>query len=423
MLGATTGGFGGSKSSATRMGEIRHQVVQKASTFSKELDTVLGGGVVPGMSIILGGDAGIGKSTLSLQIAGQMSQNGKTVLYVSGEENQSQIKSRADRLFVDASQVIVLIETCLEDILKNCDTLKPDIVIIDSLQTTYSRLSKGVPGQIVQLKKVAQSFTQYAKTSNIPFVMIGHVTKAGGLAGPKTLEHIVDTVLYFEGKMGMSMRTLRSIKNRFGSVHEMGIFEMHEDGLHEVEDPSKMFLSAMNRSATGVCATPVIEGNKCILVEFQALISSPISSRGKSSVIGLDKKRVVQSLNVLEKISGAEITSLDISLNVAGDLSVQDSATDLAIIASVTSKYLDINISDVVFFGEVGLNGELRPVAQCPQRIKEAVRMGFKSIVLPESNRASEKLLSNDVKDCEGLNLIYFSNISEVIEFIIKKNL
>jgi len=422
MLGGIAGGFGGSKSSATRMGEIKHQTVQKTSTFSKELDTVLGGGIVPGMAVILGGDAGIGKSTLSLQIAGQMSQNGKTVLYVSGEENQSQIKSRADRLFVDASQVIVLIETCLEDIIKNCEVLKPDIVIIDSLQTTYSRLSKGSPGQLTQLKKVTQSLTQYAKNSNIPCFLIGHVTKAGGLAGPKTLEHIVDTVLYFEGKQGMSMRTLRSIKNRFGSVNDMGIFEMHEDGLHEVDDPSELFLSGMDRSATGICASPVVDGGKCILLEFQSLISSPTSSRGRSSVIGLDKKRAIQNLNILEKVSGAEVTALDLSLNVAGDFSVQDSAADLAIIASVTSKYLDINISDAIFFGEVGLNGELRPVAQCPQRIKECVRMGFKTIVLPESNRASEKLLSNEVKETKDLNLIYFSNISEVIEFIIKKN-
>lgn len=417
MLPNFKSGFGGSKSAAVRMGDIKAQEVERITSHCKELDRALGGGFIPGQTIILGGDPGIGKSTLSMQTAATLSQNGKVVLYVAGEENLSQLKARADRLKADASAIIVLVETIVEVILRNAKQFNPDIIFIDSIQTTYSNLSRGVPGQTNQLKVVTQALTHFAKERNIPIILIGHVTKAGGLAGPKVLEHMVDTVLYFEGEEGMPLRTLRAVKNRFGNIQDVGIFEMHGDGLHEVPDPSKLFLQGRDMDATGSMVCPVVDGNRCMLVEIQALVTGGMTG-SRSTVIGLDRKRVKQLFTTFGNVAGVDVGGIDLSLSVAGDVTVKDTASDLAIMLSIISKYLDMNVCDVVAFGEIGLSGEIRPVSQAPQRIKESLRVGFKKIVLPAGNKEAEKLVAKELEARPDVELLYFDNISQIIRMM-----
>jgi DNA repair protein RadA/Sms len=355
-----------------------------------ELDRVLGGGFVAGGVVMLGGDPGIGKSTLSLQIAGHFAGAGQKVLYISGEESLGQIRMRASRLGVDAGELWVVLETSLERAEALLDKERPDLVVFDSIQTLASERLTSSPGSVAQLREVTGSVTQWAKGLGIPTILIGHVTKDGAIAGPKILEHMVDTVLYFEAQSGSNYRILRAVKNRFGSTNEIGVFEMRSDGLAEVANPSAVFLDGRAVDASGSVVVPVLEGTRPLLVEIQALVSPTAYGPPRVNAVGVDSNRVMMVLNVLEKRSMLSVAGMDVFVNVAGGVRVGEPAADLGIAAAITSSFLDRAVpSDLVVFGELGLTGELRAVAQALPRLQEAHKLGFRRAVLPQAN-ASE---------------------------------
>ena len=354
---------------------------ERIITGNGEFDRVTGGGLVPGGLILLGGEPGIGKSTLVLQIALQMSR--LKVLYISGEESLQQLKMRANRLRDKQSGCLFLCETSLENILLHIEAQNPDLVIIDSIQTVATELADSSPGSVTQIRESTVGIMKVAKLKQIAVILIGHITKEGSLAGPKVLEHIVDTVLHFEGDRNYLFRILRSVKNRFGSTSELGIFEMRQDGLHEVINPSEMLLSSHNEGLSGTATAATIEGMRPFLIEVQALVSSAAYGNPQRSATGFDLRRMNMLLAVLEKRAGFKLMTKDVFLNIAGGLRVDDPAMDLAVIAAVLSSNFDVAINkQIAFAGEIGLTGEIRPVNRIEQRIAEAQKLGFKEIYL-----------------------------------------
>jgi DNA repair protein RadA/Sms len=357
-----------------------------------EFDRVLGGGLVPGSVILIGGDPGIGKSTLLLQAFAAASRSGVKCLYVSGEESQRQIKMRAERLGCDAPNLLVLSETSLERILEQIKKIKPGLLVIDSVQTIFSSAIPSAPGSIAQVRETSGSIIVLAKKTGLTTFLIGHVTKDGAIAGPRLLEHMVDTVLYFEGDGGHSFRILRAVKNRFGSTNEIGVFEMKETGLKEVGNPSEIFLMERPLKVPGSAVVCSLEGTRPILVELQALVSRSFLAVPRRTTIGVDHNRVALLVAVLEKKLGAKLFDQDIFVNVAGGVTVDEPAVDLGIVAAIASSSRENALDPrAVFFGEVGLAGEVRGISQAEARVKEAGRLGFERCILPSSNAAQLK--------------------------------
>ena len=352
----------------------------------EEFNRVLGGGIVPGSLILLGGDPGIGKSTLALQMA--LKLQGKNVLYISGEESLQQIKLRAERLSNETGTCLFLSETSLENILAHTEQIKPDLLIIDSIQTISTELIESSPGSVGQVRECASALMKFAKKNNVAMVLIGHITKEGSLAGPKVLEHMVDTVLQFEGDTNYVYRILRSNKNRFGSTNELGIFEMRSNGLIEVTNPSEQLISKVNDDVSGTAIAATVEGVRPFLIEIQALVSSATYGTPQRSSTGFDLRRLNMLLAVLEKRAGFKLIAKDVFLNIAGGLKINDPATDLAVICSILSSNIDIPINHkICFAGEVGLTGEIRAVSRIEQRISEAAKLGFQRIYVPSLNK------------------------------------
>ena len=351
----------------------------------RELNRVLGGGLVPGSLVLLGGEPGIGKSTLVLQTVLRLA--GRRVLYVSGEESVQQIKLRAERIEYEKSNCMIVCETRLETIFEHIKECSPELVIIDSIQTMNSEAVESSPGSVAQIRECTAMLLKYAKASNTPIVLIGHITKEGAIAGPKILEHIVDVVLQFEGDQHYIYRVLRSIKNRFGSTAEMGIYEMRREGLRQVDNPSELLLSDRHQGMSGVAIAAAIEGVSPFLIEVQALVSTAAYGTPQRSATGFDTRRMNMLLAVLEKRVGFKLAQKDVFLNIAGGLRVNDPAIDLSVISAILSSNMDVEIdATVCMAGEVGLSGEIRPINRIEQRIAEAEKLGFKQIVIPRAN-------------------------------------
>jgi DNA repair protein RadA/Sms len=351
-----------------------------------ELDRILGGGIVGGSVILLGGEPGIGKSTLALQLA--LSLKGSSILYVSGEESEEQISLRAQRIKGSNPECYILNETDLESIFAHVENLKPGLLIIDSIQTISNAILESSAGSVSQVRDCAAQLLTYSKITGIPVFLIGHITKDGTLAGPKDLEHIVDVVLYFEGDNNYVYRILRAVKNRFGSTSELGIFEMVETGLREVDNPSEMFINQHEEALSGISIAATVDGLRPFLIETQALVSSAVYGTPQRSSTGFDIRRLNMLLAVLEKRAGFRLGIKDVFLNIAGGIKVTDPAMDLAILSSVLSSNLDIPIGrEICFSGEAGLSGEIRPVSRIEQRIREASKMGFKKIYISKYHR------------------------------------
>jgi DNA repair protein RadA/Sms len=377
-----------------------------------EMDRVLGGGIVGGSAILVGGDPGIGKSTLLLQALEKMAEKGLTVLYVSGEESARQIKLRAKRLGASAKGLLILVEVDLENILTRIQEIKPAVAVIDSIQTVYSSTLSSAPGSVGQVREASGRLILMAKKTGIPIFLVGHVTKDGSIAGPKVLEHMVDTVLYFEGDSGHAFRVIRGIKNRFGPTHEIGVFEMRDTGLMEVSNPSAFFLSERPEGAAGSVVVPSMEGTRPILIEVQSLVSPTSFGMPRRTAIGVDHNRVSLLTAVLDKICGVHLGSSDIFLNVAGGVKVDEPAIDLGIVSAMTSSFFDRPIAaGTVVFGEVGLTGEIRGISQTEIRIKEAARMGFTRCILPRT-LARESLPETQI------DLIKIGSLKELTEHL-----
>ena len=373
-----------------------------------ELDRVLGGGAVKGSLVLVGGAPGIGKSTLMLQICSKLCEFSK-VLYVSGEESEHQLKLRAKRLRVSSEQLFVLSETNLGEVLESVDDEKPDVLIVDSIQTLYNDAVESPAGSVSQVKDCTMTLMQLAKGRNITVFVIGHVNKEGSIAGPKVLEHMVDCVLYFEGDQHTTYRILRAAKNRFGATNEIGVFEMRDEGLAEVENPSEMLLSGRPEDAPGTCVTCVMEGVRPVLAEIQALVVSSAGGNPRRTSNGFDYNRSAMLLAVLEKRGGLKVSACDAYINIIGGLYLDEPAADLAAVVALASSYLDRAVpADLVAIGEVGLTGELRAVNQLAQRISEVQRLGFKKCVIPAKSRV-------DANQYPGLQLIEARNIGEAI--------
>jgi DNA repair protein RadA/Sms len=359
----------------------------RRSTGLVELDRVLGGGLVQGSVILVGGDPGIGKSTLTLQACSALARRGLGVLYVAGEESPEQVRLRADRLGLGDAQVLILPETEAEAVIAQLDALRPAAVVVDSIQTLHTAALASAPGSVGQVRESAALLTTHCKATGTACILIGHVTKEGALAGPRVLEHLVDTVLYFEGDGAHALRVLRAVKNRFGSTNEVGVFEMGEGGLAEVQNPSAAFLAERPAGAAGSAVLATLEGSRPVLVEIQALVSRSGLAMPRRTVIGVDSGRVALLLAVLEKRRRMQLHDQDVFLNVAGGLRVDEPAADLAVIAAVASSVHGRPLpDDVVLWGEVGLTGEVRSVARSEARAREAARQGFGRCVLPAGN-------------------------------------
>lgn len=365
---------------------------KRTSTGIMELDRVLGGGVVEGSVTLVGGDPGIGKSTLLIQAASNLAKKTGKVLYVSGEESPEQIKLRAERLDINSSEIILLAETNLESIINTSSELLPGVIVIDSIQTMYTEELTSAPGSVGQVRECSARLTSFAKRSKIPVFIIGHVTKDGAIAGPRVLEHIVDTVLYFEGERGHTFRILRTVKNRFGSTNEIGVFEMTEAGLAQIDNPSELFLSERPQNVSGSTVVASMEGTRPLLIELQALVSQTTFGIPRRTCIGVDFNRVNLLVAVLEKVAGIHLGGMDIFVNVVGGIKILEPAVDLGIIAAITSSLREIPIdSGTLVFGEAGLSGEIRAVSQVEARINEAEKIGFKKAVIPLTNASRLK--------------------------------
>jgi DNA repair protein RadA/Sms len=364
---------------ATPISDIELVGEPRLSTGMGELDRVLGGGVVPGSIMLIGGDPGIGKTTLLLQALPLLAARGEQVLYISGEESPRQIKMRGGRLGIDGKHLLILGETSLELILKSIQEVQPIAVVVDSIQTVYTEQLSSAPGTISQVQEVAGQLMWFAKRSNVPVFLIGHVTKEGAIAGPRLLEHIVDTVLYFEGDKSHSFRILRAVKNRFGSTNEIGVFEMKEGGLEEVGNPSELFLAERPQRTTGSVVVSSLEGTRPILVELQALVSGTNYAMPKRMANGVEPNRLSLLLAVMEKRLGMHLSGQDVYVNVVGGIHIDEPAIDLGIVAAVTSSLRESPIDfTTLVMGEVGLGGEVRAISQADLRIREAAKMGFK---------------------------------------------
>lgn len=382
---------------------------------SEELNRVLGGGLVAGSLVLIGGEPGIGKSTLVLQNI--LSIRSRTILYVSGEESATQLKLRADRLQRASDNCYIVTETSLESIFRHIEEVKPGILIVDSIQTVASDELESAAGSVSQVRECAVRFLKYAKESGVPVILIGHITKDGTLAGPKVLEHIVDAVLQFEGDSNYMYRILRSIKNRFGSTSELGIYEMCRRGLREVTNPSEMLLSDTDDQLSGVAIGVTLEGARPFLIETQALVSTAAYGTPQRSVTGFDSKRMNMLLAVLEKRAGFKIIQKDVFLNIAGGLKVNDPALDLPVISAILSSSVDMEIPRTVCMaGEVGLSGEIRPVTRLEQRILEAEKLGMKTIIVPRNN-----LKGIDTQN-RAIRIVEVGKVEEAFRFLFGKN-
>lgn len=383
----------------------------KVCTGMKELDRVLGGGIVQGSLTLVGGDPGIGKSTLLLQVCRMLSGNGQKVLYVSGEESGAQIKMRADRLGSFSENMLLLCETSLDTIAQVIEQEKPQVVVIDSIQTMYNENISAAPGSVSQVREATATFLQLAKGNMISIFIVGHVTKEGTVAGPRVLEHMVDTVLYFEGDRHASYRILRGVKNRFGSTNEIGVFEMKGDGLTEVVNPSEYMLNGRPEDATGSVVSCSIEGTRPLLVEIQALVCHSNFGIPRRQTTGTDFNRVNLLMAVLEKRAGLQLAGCDAYVNITGGMKIQEPAIDLGIVMAVVSGFKNQNLPPkLVAFGEVGLSGEVRAVSQAQVRVSEAAKLGFTECLVPDSV----------AKDCEkipGIKVIGVKNVDEAIEY------
>ena len=376
-------GFHAPKSKPVLLSDVEMSEVPRISTMGEELDRVLGGGIVPGSLILIGGEPGIGKSTLVLQTVLKM--NNRKVLYVSGEESVQQLKLRAERINGENHKAWFVSETSLEEIFIHAANIKPDLLIIDSIQTVATEQAESSPGSVTQVRESAAALLRYAKESGTPVILIGHINKEGNIAGPKVLEHIVDTVLLFEGDQQYMYRILRSIKNRFGSTAEIGIYEMLQEGLREVVNPSELLLSQNHTGLSGVSIAAAIEGIRPFLIEVQGLVSTAAYGTPQRSATGFDLRRLNMLLAVLEKRAGFKLAQKDVFLNIAGGIKVNDTAIDLAVLSSILSSSLDLVIDkNICLAGEVGLSGEIRPVNRIEQRLLEAQKLGFKSIIIPK---------------------------------------
>uniref|UniRef100_UPI00094B9E1E DNA repair protein RadA n=1 Tax=Tenacibaculum agarivorans TaxID=1908389 RepID=UPI00094B9E1E len=369
--------------------EIQLNTEERILTQNNELDTVLGGGLVKGSVILLGGEPGIGKSTLLLQVALQIQEK---VLYVSGEESQSQIKMRAERLENENSNCLVLTETNTQQIFRNVEEVAPDVLVIDSIQTLYTNNIEASPGSISQIKETSAELIKFAKETNTPVLLIGHINKEGNIAGPKILEHMVDVVLQFEGDRNHTYRILRSQKNRFGSTAELGIYEMLSDGLREITNPSEILISKKDTDLSGTAIASTLEGIRPLMIEIQALVSTAVYGTPQRSTTGYNLKRLNMILAVLEKRAGFKLGAKDVFLNITGGIHIDDPAIDLAVVAAILSSTQDIAISpDVCFAAEVGLAGEIRPVPKIDQRIIEAEKLGYTTFVTSKYNKITSK--------------------------------
>lgn len=397
------------KSEPMPLDAIDIELGARISTGIGEFDRVLGGGLVPGSVVLIGGDPGIGKSTLILQAVAGL--EGRT-LYVSGEESPEQIKIRAERVGIRGDNIMLLPETMLGNILSHTTALAPTSLVVDSIQTVYSEEFDSAPGSVGQVRECAMRLMMHAKSSRVPIFIIGHVTKEGAIAGPRVLEHIVDTVLYFEGDKGHPYRILRTVKNRFGSTNEIGVFQMSDAGLSGIDNPSELFLSERRAQAPGSVVVSSIEGTRPILVEIQALVAATTFGMPRRTSIGMDVQRVTLLVAVLEKMAGIALGGMDIFMNVVGGLKLNEPAVDLAVMVAITSSLRERAVPSGTFvFGEVGLSGEVRAVGHAEMRLREAARIGFKKAVIPKGN-------ADRIKDAMGLEIVGVSTVREALDAI-----
>lgn len=394
------------------LSSVRTDGEERIKTDIQELDRVLGGGIVPGSLVLVGGDPGIGKSTLLLQVCQKLSEKKESVLYISGEESLKQIKLRADRMGKFSEDLLLLCETNLETIRQTIERQKPHLAIIDSIQTMYSEEIGSAPGSVSQVREATNTFMQLAKGLGISIFIVGHVTKEGTVAGPRVLEHMVDTVLYFEGDRHASYRILRGVKNRFGSTNEIGVFEMRQTGLEEVANPSEFMLSGKPENASGSVVACSMEGTRPILMEIQALVCASNFGFPRRTAAGTDYNRVNLLMAVLEKRMGLPLSNYDAYVNIAGGIRMNEPAVDLGIVMAIFSSYKNRPVpEDMIVFGEVGLSGEVRAVSMPEQRVSEAKKLGFKTCVIPSVSE-------NAVKNIEGIRVIGVRSVSEAVQLL-----
>lgn len=405
--------IGGGSTGPLPITDVESGEGKRLSSGISEFDRVLGGGIVPGSLVLIGGDPGIGKSTLLLQSSGKISKKGKTVLYISGEESPGQIRMRSDRLGSLSDKLFILAETRLEDIVPRIDKLRPSLIIIDSVQTIYTMQIQSAPGSISQVREVSAGLMRLSKDLGIPTFLIGHVTKDGAIAGPRVLEHMVDTVLYFEGDRGHSFRILRAVKNRFGSTNEIGVFEMMRDGLAEVSNPSEIFLAERPSGVPGSVVVSSIEGTRPIMLELQSLVSASTSfGMPRRMTTGVDHNRVSILTAILEKRAGLHLQGEDIFVNIAGGIKINEPATDLGIVTAMASSFKNQPIdSQTIVIGEVGLGGEVRVVPQIDMRIGEGIKLGFTRCIIPKN-----RIKTGDYAD--SIDMVEVGTIGDAFEIL-----
>ena len=399
----------------TKVDEVETLDILKRKTKISEFDRVLGGGFVPGGVILLGGDPGIGKSTILIQALSKITQSPEepcNVIYISGEESSQQIAMRAKRLELEVSDISILSEINLEKIMKTIEKDKPDVVVIDSIQTIFSEELTSAPGSVTQVRECSAQLTRIAKQLDIAMILVGHVTKEGTLAGPRVLEHIVDTVLYFEGDPSSSFRMIRAFKNRFGAVNELGVFGMTEKGLKEVTNPSALFLSHHNKQVNGSCISCIQEGSRPMLIEIQALVDATHGQSPKRLSVGLDQNRLAMLLASLNRHAGVACYDQDVFVNAVGGVKITEPGVDLAILCAIVSSFKNQPLDNkTVIFGEIGLAGEVRPVQRGQERLKEAAKLGFTRAIIPKANQAKQKI--------KGIDVLPVENLSQALELII----
>ena len=403
------------RSPAVKLSDLEVPSYLRSGTGMGELDRVLGGGLVEGSVVLISGEPGIGKSTILLQISAHLSES-RRVLYVTGEESGGQIRLRYDRLGIKGDGIYLLTETNTDAILGECKRIAPDVIVIDSVQTLYSDRFSSAPGSVTQVREGALAFITYAKTEGAAVFLVGHVNKEGGISGPKMLEHMVDAVLYFEGERTQAYRIIRATKNRYGSTNEIGVFEMSDRGLLEVPNPSEVLISERPKSVSGSCAGCVLEGTRPIITEIQTLVTGTVYAVPKRTSDGFDYNRLGLLLAVLERRLGLRFSQNDVYLNIAGGLRLDEPAADLAVAMALISGITDRTLpDDLIAFGEVGLSGEVRAVPRAEYRIKEAVRLGFNTVLIPKRQKRK------DLAVPDGVKLVGVSSLYEVLPFLIKK--
>ena len=394
------------KNTPKLLNEIRYSSENRIVTRDKELNRVLGGGIVPGSLILLGGDPGIGKSTLLLQFA--LSSKSKKILYVSGEESEKQIKMRAERINKNSEHGYILTETSTNNIFQEIEKIQPDILIIDSIQTIHTSYLESAPGSVSQIRECTSELIKFAKETSTAVLLIGHINKDGAIAGPKVLEHMVDTVLQFEGDRNHVYRILRTIKNRFGSASELGVYEMSGNGLRQVTNPSEILITERDENTSGVAIAGTIEGARPLLVEIQSLVSSAVYGTPQRSTTGFDTRRMNMLLAVLEKRCGFRLGAKDVFLNITGGIKIDDTAIDLAVVCSILSSDQDVPLDNqICFAGEIGLSGEIRAVNRIDQRISEAEKLGYKKIIISKYNKFNSKDFNIEIVKCGKIEEVF----------------